>query len=236
MPATAGHNLPPTPSDIFDPRIADLNAELVHLTEGEITAPIAAALRDIQKRARDLETELTAAKASDKAPHLDAAARIEAAYRPLTASAVEIKAEARKHVDLFLLAEEKRRKDEAAEAKRIADEAKRIADEAVQDDDPFGNADDAVHDARLATIAADHAERKADAGASIGSASGITKAASLRSYWSVKVIDPAAMVNHFAGDPGVIEAATKAANALVRATKGSMKIPGCETIEDRRSV
>lgn len=239
MSATIGDNQPPSPADLFDPRLAALNAKLVDLLAKELTAQIAAALRDLVKAARDLETDLEAAKKSDKQPHLDANAAIESAYRPLVSGAGELKAEARRVLDAFLKAEEDQRIRDAAEARRLAAEAEQRAAElaAEAEEDPFAEhqADEADHEARLATIAADHMEQRADAGASVRGLSG-ARAAVLRSYFSVKVVDPKKMVAHFSSDPDVIAAATKAANAVARATKGAMDIPGCEIVEDRRSA
>jgi hypothetical protein len=233
-----GDNNPPAPADLFGRRVQALNDELASYLTGEITEPIAAALRDVIKKARDLELELDADKKRDKQPHLDANAAIEAAYRPLTTQAESIKTEARKRLDAFLRAEEDRRAAEAAEARRVAQEAADAAAKAVQDEeDPFSyrTAEDTARDARLAAIAADHAEQRAAGGASVRGMSG-APAASLKSRWSVKVIDSKKLVAAFAKSTSVIEAATKEANALARLQKGSQPIPGCELIETRTSA
>lgn len=237
-----GHNQPPAPTDVFGPRIGRLLADLTALIAQPTTERNAQRLRDVVKRAADLTKEMNEAKAKDKQPHFDANTAIEASYSPLVDDADRIKKQARSRIDAFLIAEEERRVREANEARRKADEAAAAAEkakaEAATAPDPVAavEADDAAYDATMAEHEAVHAERRADAGPRVGSAAGLGRATSLRSYWSVKVVDPDALVAHFAKDRDVLAAATKAANAFARATKGSQPIPGCDILEDRRSA
>lgn len=237
-----GANSPPTAADRFQGRLDALLMRLTALLAEEPTEAVAGQLRDVVSDCIAIDKDLTAEKARDKEPHLAANIAIEAEYRPLVADAARIKSDARTRIDAFLVAEENRRKREAAEARRIADEAAAAALAAQQaaetapDPTAAEDADDAAHEATMAQHQAVHAERRAVAGPTVHSAAGLGRGTSLRSYWSVRVIDSAAMVAHFANDRGVIEAATKAANALVKATKGTQAIPGCEPVEDRRSA
>src|ERR1700684_1068548 len=99
-----GDHHPPTPTDLFGRRIEALQAEFDTFAECELTEGVAARIRDIVKKARDLEGDLDAAKKRDKQPHMDANAAIEAEYRPLVGMADTIKTYARKRLDAFLKA------------------------------------------------------------------------------------------------------------------------------------
>jgi hypothetical protein len=236
---TIGGNKPPTATETYQPRIDQLLLRFTKIAAAEITEASAAELRDVIGDATKLENEMKAGKAKDKQPANDALKAIETEYAALADDAGQIKGDARKRLDAWMLAEEQRRKAEA-EKLRAKEEALRAKAEEAKEaaaDNPFAEevVSDAEYDAAMAAHAAAHAMHRAAAGPSVRGASG-ARAATLRSYFSVEVIDAAALVAHFAADRDVIAAAKKAADAVARATKGAQAIPGCKIREDRRSA
>jgi hypothetical protein len=224
-----GGNFPPPDPQFFTGRVDRLIMDLAPLLAAEPTEQVAARLRDLIAEATDLEKWATQAKAAEKKPHLDANAAIEAAYKPIAESLDQLKKDARAGVTAFLVAEEQRRAAAAAKAEAEAEAAREAAEGAAPESDE-------AYDADMADIAATHALRQAEVRPSIGGARSGARAMSLRTYYSVKVVDGPKLVAHFAAHPEVIAAAKKVADALAKATKGAQQIPGCEIIKDRRSA
>lgn len=187
-------------------------------------------VKDMVDDALKLAKEIEENRKLVKQPHLDAATAVDAAYTPvrdqLTAAARNVKS----LVEAFVIAEKRRAEAEAAEARRKAEEAAR----AVEEVDPF--LQDTREIAEVNATAA-IAETRAIAARQVTSAAGISKASSLRKVRYAHVTDAKALAAHFAEHPDVLAAATKVANAMIRASKGGpLAIPGVEIKEEEKLV
>jgi hypothetical protein len=181
----------------------------------EITAENAPALRDVIARGVALGKKIEAARKGAKQPHLDACKDVDADFKPVAEHVSGIAGAAKGLLTPFLVAEQKRQQEAAAEARAWAEVlATKEADAA------------AVETAKQVAVAG-----------RVESASGLARAISLRTYRSARVTDAAAMVAHFAGHASVIEAAEKLANAAIRDAKGQpITIPGVEIVEEQRAA
>lgn len=187
-------------------------------------------VKDMVDNALKLSKEIEENRKMVKQPHMDAANAVDAAYNPLRDSVAAAARAVKSLVEAFVIAEKRRAEAEAAEARKKAEEAAKAAAEV----DPF------LQDTRaLAEVQATAAiaETRALASNQVTSATGISKASSLRKVRSAVVIDAKALVLHFAEHPDVLGAATKVANAMVRASKGGpVNIPGIEIKEEEKLV
>lgn len=196
----------------------------------EVNAGNCGDVKDMADHALKLSKEIEASRKLAKQPHQDAATAVDNAYNPLR-DKVEAAARAVKNmVEAWVIAEKRKADAIAAEARRIAEEAAKAAAE----DDPF------LADETQATAAAEAvalAETRALAARQVTSAAGISKASSLRTVRSAVVTDAVALVTFYANHPDVLGAATKCANAAIRAAKGGpLKIPGVQIKEEEKLV
>lgn len=208
------HNEPG--ASAFEHEIGALRMDLDALDGVTITADNAPNLRDVMARATALTKRMEAARKDQKQPHLDAGRAVDADYKPWLSDVASLKNAAGDRLTPFLRAEQERQQREAEAARKLAEQE------------------------RGDTILEDRAKAKAAQASEaprVNSASGLAKAASLRTFRYAKVTDAAKLVAHFADDFGVIDAAEKAANAKIRAAKGRpLEIPGIEIIEEQKAV
>jgi len=223
--------------------LAALKARLEALTEGAkrtlaapVTAETAGAVRDLQADAVKLGKDIEAQRRSEKKPHEDAAKAVDGEFRPVGEAVDKIAAAVKAALTAWMLAEEKRRRDEELAARKAAEDARKAAEEAAKADDPF-EAFDAGHDKAKAEAQAAEAAKLAQSRVRVGAVESGAKAASLRTYWDVTVADGPALVSHFAESPTLIEEARKLAAAQVRAAKGAAcGIPGITINERKESI
>lgn len=199
----------------------------------EITTVTPSNCGDVKDLADDglkLSKEIDESRALAKKPHLDAASGVDDAFVPLRDSVAASARAVKKLVEAFVIAEKKRAEAEAAEARRKAEEL--LA--AKAEEDPFLADTTAVVEAQTAVAIAD---TRALASRQVMSATGLSKASSLRVVRSAVVTDPKALVLFYAEHPDVLGAATKCANAAIRAAKGGpCVIPGIEIKEEEKLV
>lgn len=195
-----------------------------------VTADNAAQFRDLIAMGGDIEKKIEARRKAEKQPHLDAGKAIDSAHATLAEPIIKGREFLKKALGAFMLAEERRRREEAERAEREAAEARKAAEEAAKTGpDPF-----ATFDAEQAEKVAQEASKVARAPVNVSGLES-SRAAGLRTYWQVDVTDGPALVKHFAASPHMIEEARKLAAAQVRATKGdACGIPGIKIIEDKR--
>lgn len=220
------HNNPPSDAELFEQRIADLDARIAAFAEQDVTEANAGEFRDMIGLGAALAKEIEAKRKEVKQPILDAAKDVDSTFNPLKVRAEQIGNPLKAKLQAFLK-EQQRLADEARrEAQRKAEEE--AAKAAAYADDPLLG--DGVEDAAKAAAAeARMAEAEAKAKAAIKGSAGF-RAASIRTTYKGEVTDAAAMVAHYASHPDVIEAALKAANAEIRSSKGSAKIPGVAVV------
>lgn len=194
----------------------------------EIKAVTNANCGDVKDLADDglkLAKEIEESRVLAKKPHADAAKGVDDAYNPLKESVESAARAVKKLVEAFVIAEKKRAEAEAAEARRKAEELAAAQAEV----DPFLADDAAIQEAQTVVAIA---ETRAMASRQVMSATGLSKASSLRIVRSAVVKDAKALVLFYAEHPDVLGAATKCANAAIRAAKGGpCVIPGVEIEE-----
>lgn len=195
-----------------------------------VTSENCGEVKDIVDDALKLSKDIEANRKLVKQPHMDAADAVDAAFTPLRDSVALAAKQVKGLVEAFVIAEKRRAEAEAAEARRKAEEAAKAAEEV----DPFLQDTQAI--AQVQATAA-IAETRALAANQVTSAAGISKASSLRKVRTAVVTDAKALVLHFFEHPDVLGAATKVANAMVRASKGGpVNIPGIEVKEEEKLV
>ncbi len=216
------HNNPPSPVELFADEIASLKERIAAFPP--ITEANAGEARDLIGLAKKLAKDIDAKRDEEKRPHLEAGRAIDAAYKPLVDAANAAPAPLSNAL-LAHINEQKRLAAEAAEkARRLAEEEARRAAELA--DDPILG-EDMADAAKLAEQKAEVAAASVKTVATVKGSEGFRAAGVVKSY-RAKVFDYQALVAHYATHPDVQAAAEKLANALIRAAKGSVTIPGVE--------
>lgn len=193
----------------------------------EATAENAPKFRDLIAMAGEIEKKIESRRKAEKQPHMDAGKAVDAMHAALVSPVSTARDYLKKSLGKFMLAEEARRREEAERARREAEEARKAAE--VEKDDPF-----ATFEAKQAETVAQDAAKIARGPVNV-SGMEATRAAGLRTYWLVEVVDPSLLVAHFDTAPAVIEEARKLAQAMVRASRGdACGIPGIKITEDKR--
>jgi len=238
--AEQGHNI----GAGFDALVAEANAlieKCTRLADQEITSETAGIIRDAIGDEVKLRKRLDNSKADEKRPHLDANTEIEARYKKVLGNISNAAAALSKRLKAFIEAEEEKRRQEAERIRKAAEEEARKAAEAAAalkaaEPDPFETFDvkQAEDAAAAAQAQAAEAARIAAERVRITSAEGDFRATSLKSTWSARVTDAAALVAHYATRQSVIDAALACANADMRTSKGQAKIPGAVAHEERK--
>lgn len=224
------HNNPPSAAELFADEIASLKERIAAFPP--ITEANAGEARDLIGLAKKLAKDIDAKRDEEKRPHLEAGRQIDATYKPLKDAADAAPAPLSKAL-MDHINEQKRLAAEAAEkARKAAEEEARRA--AVLASDPLIG-EESVDAAKLAEQRAEVAAASVKVAATVKGSEGFRAAGVVKSY-RAKVIDYQALVAHYATHPDVQAAAEKLANALIRASKGSVTIPGVEieTIESLR--
>lgn len=188
----------------------------------------AAAIRDAIDVFSKLAKAAEADRKATKEPYLEQGRKIDASFKPVAARA-DAEILPRKAVLTAYLAEQERRKrEEAAAAARAAAEAARLA-EAMKEDAFAGDcaAEMAACAERDAAYAAARAAQNTIKGSS-------DRAMGLRTVRKARVVDPAALVAHYAAHPDVVALCERLANAVIRASRGApIAIPGVEVAEEK---
>lgn len=213
---------------MFQSQTQEMLAELAGVTE--ITAENCGRVKDLTDNAKKLAKDIEESRKMVKQPHLDAAAAVDTVYAPLRDGLVDAANSVKKLVESWVIAEKRKAEAEAEAARKAAEEAAK----AQQVEDPF-LCDDKLIEAANETAAI--ANVRAQAARQVTSAAGISKASSLRTVRSAVVTDAKALVLHYAEHPDVLGAATKLANAAIRAAKGGpCVIPGVEIKSEEKLV
>ena len=217
-------NNPPPAHELFAAEIASLKARIE--TFGPVTEANAGEARDLIGLAKKLAKDIDAKRDEEKRPHLEAGRQIDATFKPLVDAANAAPAPLSKAL-MDHINEQKRLAAEAAEkARRLAEEeAKRAA--ALADDPILG--EDVVDAAKLAQQKADVAAASVKTVATVKGSEGF-RAAGVRVSYKAEVYNYEALVKYYADHVDVRAAAEKVANAIIRANKGQVAIPGVNVI------
>lgn len=195
-----------------------------------ITGDNCGRVKDLVDNAKKLAKDIEESRKLAKSPHEQAAKAVDLAYAPLRDRLIAAADGVKRMVEAWVLAERRKAEAAAAEARRIAEEAAKTAAEV----DPFLQDEDAATQA-AETLAL--AETRALASRQVVSASGASKASTLRKVRSANVTDSKALVLFYHEHPDVLGAATRLANAAIRAAKGGpVSIPGVEVKEEEKLV
>ena len=227
--AVAGDNNPPAHVTWMD------HAEsLVEIAEGmvEITTPEQAAgagqlADDAKKAARDADN----ARKADKKPHMDAAAAVDANYKPITERLDRVAGVARALLTPWLAAQRAAEQRAAAEAKAAAEaadeEARRLAAVADQTD---------IADVEAAAKAEAEAKGAAQEAKNAKVKPATVQGVQFRTYYTPEMTDRKALLTHIAQtDPKAMtdfgmDWMRRAVNA------GAREIPGVTITEEKRAV
>ncbi len=220
------------------------SVELPKLLEAgsKIDAATAALIRDAGKSAHDHLQALDKSEREMKAPFESQIILVKAGFRPLIARTSILKENARGVLTGFLKEQDRQAQIAAAAAAKAQEEADAAAAAAAAKAQDTGHAFDhmdaveATYAAEAQAIETEYAGRVASSKSSVGSASGIAKAASLRVTWGANVVDGPKLVRHYAKRQELIDAALKLAAAEMRASKGQATIPGAEAVKTEKAV
>jgi Fe2+ transport system protein B len=210
-------------------RVNSTLAKLAAITK--VDASNAKTVKDMIDGAKALQKEIEETHKQEKEPHLAAGRAVDAAYKPLAEEVVTARAAALKLLEAHVLAEKAKADAIAAEARRKAEELAKAA-QAAEAEDPFLAPE---VDVATANTEAHIAQNAAITAGRVTSASGTGRASGLRTHRYAEVKDAKALVTFYAEHPDVLGAATKLANAAIRAAKGGpVSIPGVEVKEEQR--
>lgn len=241
-PAGLGHNNPPaTPFEALKAHVDDLEMEASNFLDGEPieTETQAEAINKIREDARKARQAAEEQRKAEKKPHDDAAAAVQAKWKPFTddkkGRCALIENVCKQALAPYLI-----KKDEAqrAAAQAAAQEAQRQAEAAAQaaaqarPDDLAGQTTVRV----LQENAADalKAAQKADKARPL--VGGASRAAGLRTVWTPALTDPAAALAHYRKAQPEALKAWLLEQAQKDVAAGRREIPGFTVTEARVAV
>ena len=213
----------------YDDDILALEREIEKLSHLKVNESVAAQINDFMAKARNLKKSADGDRKAIKEPFLSGGREVDARFKPITTAFDSFVAQAKKILTPYLeeqariAAEVERKAREEAEAKA------RAAAILNNDEDVQALAEKAKQNVTLASARAESAGRA-------GSASGMARTASLRSYWDASITDPYKAAAHYATNPKVMELLTTLAEAEMRADRSkSVVIPGIQ-FNERKEV
>lgn len=214
--------------------------ERPEITDAEMAGKCTDFMAQVNAALKDAE----AARRAEKKPHEDAAKAVDVKFRALGATLEKIKELLQPRLTTWLrkeqdriAAERRQAEDAARKAREEAEAAQRLAEDAAKKPgaDVIG-----------AAVAAEDAKKRAEEAAKLGAtpmraqAKGdfSSRAASLRTYHSAKIVDVMKALRAFKDDAGVLAALQKAADAAARDARGDQsKAPsGVEFVSDQRAA
>lgn len=228
-------NAPPV--EAMGMHIDDLYDEAKGILDGagvqsDADAQMVAKLLDMTRQAKK---DADAQRAAEKKPHDDAAAAVQAAWKPLLAKCDLVTDTCKKALAPFLEAKEAEQRAEAARIAKVAEDARNAA-LAARQAAPVSDLAAREDAERLDAIARDAEKQAARAGKTKAHATGGSRAIGLRSYWVAELVDPMPALKHYiVAQPDALKAwlvdqAQRDANAGARA------IPGFIINEERRAA
>lgn len=188
-------------------------------------------LDDVRKAKNDAEKQ----RVVEKKPHDDAAAAVQAAWRPLITKCDLVADTCKKALAPFLEAKEAAQRAEAARVAKAAEEA-RSAALAARQAAPVADLAAREEAERMDAIARDAEKLAAKAGRAKAHAAGGTRAIGLRSYWIAELVDPAAALKHYREHQPEALKAWLSEQGQRDASAGARAIPGFAINEERRAA
>lgn len=228
-------NAPPV--EAMGMHIDDLYDEAKGILDGagvksDADAEMVAKLLDMTRQAKK---DADAQRAAEKKPHDDAAAAVQASWKPLLAKCDLVTSTCKAALAPFLAAKESAQRAEAQRASEDAERARQAAI-AARESVPVGDLASQEYAETLLKEADDLAKAAARADKSKAHATGGTRAIGLRSYWTPELVDPVEALKHYketqpeALKAWLLDQARRDVNAGARA------IPGFTVNEERRAA
>jgi len=214
-----GHNKPPPDEEL---EVQALERAIAALPPGELDASTVVQARALVEREISLRQQFEKRRTDAVRPHLEEQRRINGYWQGLIGRGSSAVEGLKRRISAYLLREEQRRRAEAEEARRQAEAAEERAVEDVEDPftafDRMREAERAFHRAKDAGAIADNPPKIVGGG---------RRALGLKTSYVVEVVDPEALVLHYARHADIVSVATRLAQAQVRAAKGDpCGIPG----------
>lgn len=208
-------------------RVSAIRDELLAIES--VTGENSGVVKDKIAKAKEIAKEIEEARKAAKEPHLEAGRQIDAAFNPLKDKITDAWSGPSKMLEAWMIAERKRAEEVAREAARLA------AEKAEREKAITEFVGEQSEDVAALNTAAAKAKKLAEEAGRVQSASGEGRATGLKTVRTAKVTDAKALVVHYFEHPDVLGAATKLANAAIRAAKGGpISIPGVEVQEEQR--
>lgn len=220
----------------------DVAAEWI--SKGELnTENDAQLLNDFITGVKKNKTEAETARKAAKKPHDDAGKAVQAAFKPISEKLDAAVSKVSPLLTAFLQKKEVKRQAEIARQRQEAEaarlEAERKAAQAAARNDISGEIDAQAAQHAADTLAKEAAAAAKSKGASISSATGGGRTASLRTTYSAEVDNVRAVFMRYQSHPALIECMCALANAEIR-SKGfdpkSMTIPGVKIVATQKAV
>lgn len=231
----ARSNLPDDPFEALKAEIEDKLAQAEdYLTKNpEIKSQETCNLfRNLQAQLLALNKRADGLHEVEKRPLLEATRACDDKYR-FRAAVKVITERLRSRFETFLKVEERRQREEAeakfrAEQERVAAERKRIEEERALKlaNDPVAALTETPPELPPVPIAPETV--KVQAGGGFG------RKAGLQTIWVPQIVDYQAALGHFSEHPDVKAVVERLVKHVVKDSKGSVKIPGVNVIEDRK--
>jgi hypothetical protein len=230
---TIGHNQPPA-YDAYSMALDDAYSTAKDFLDG---SPIenqgqADSVGRIVSEVKRIKKDADAARAEEKAPHLQACRTVDAKWKPLEERCETIIAAAQAPLTAYL----NKLADEQREAERIArEEAARVAQEAIEASRAAEGSVEATERARGLEKAADKASREAARlGKQKAHVAGMDRAIGLRTYWTHEITDRRELLNWVAKNDAAALTAMLDEYARKAVASGVRWLPGVAITEERK--
>ena len=232
-----GHNNPPAPTAIEAARetLSDLELEATNWFDGAEVETQAQAdeVSRIIDAGRKAKSGFDKDRKTAKQPHMDAAKAVDTEWKPLIDGADRVVEVGKAALTPFLMAQERAKRAEEAEARRIADEAaaeaRRLAETATTTFAGAIERDDAIERANAAQAQAEAAARQKAGAKGVG----VTRTVSLRTSWHAQVNDHRALLNHVARIAPAELSAWLEQWAATAVRTGARELPGVAIYEQK---
>jgi hypothetical protein len=233
--------------DVHTDLLAELAAER-ELAESLLRKPIATkdqadSAAVWAKRVAAIKSRADGQHKVEKQPHLDAGRDVDNKWRDIREGAESLAKQLKRHLDTWLIEQDRQEKERQRKARDEADRIQREADEAARRAEEVkikaeaGIASDferetAAEADRLADMAR-AAQRDTEARTTGAGRTGARVA--LHTYYVARIVDYSQLVLALQTEPEVREAVEKIANRIAR-TKDAPMPAGAERVEDRRAA
>ncbi|MCO4316306.1 hypothetical protein M8997_003850 [Phyllobacterium sp. 21LDTY02-6] len=229
------------PSDPFEALKAEFESDR-EIAEAFLKSPITTKEQADKaaawaKRLSAIATKATGLHKVEKQPSLDESRRVDEKWRDLKEEPKELSTKMKRHLDAFLLEEQRKERQRQAEAQAEADRIRRAAEEAARKaEDISTNPNDPVDLAKKADadrLAKEAAEAEREAQARNATAGRTGSKVSLRTFVSARIVDYDKAVTALKEHPELKALVEQLANRAIRA---GHELDGVERYEEQRAA